>query len=286
MNGGVDPDLGFRLQERRRQRRLALVIAVLVLVPLGLLAAREVQVGFAKRDALLSPARRAELKELLDRREVLGQQRVARWNEASRRELLAGSTLATLACPLSLKPPSQFSAGAYVKFATHDENFGAWSLCILRSEGSCATVYRAPADLTMLRARLADGELYSWDLEEAKAAPADPDPPRAVVVVDSEVPPTIQSSLVGRFSFVPGSLSGHAFLFAPELGRFICGGQVSVRNSKSVEIEYSHFGDDPAQQQAQAEEEGRAALARDLEVHLRFALPEGLRRLEPADAGQ
>ncbi len=280
---GLDADpSGFPAQERRRRGRIAGVLAVLVLGPVGLVGAREVQLAMAKRDAKLTAAQSAELSQLLAQREAAAEQSVARWNQASAPEALAALVPAQAECPLALQPPSQFSAGAYVKFATHDEHFGAWSLCLLRPgapRATCERKYQAPAELTQLRERLAAGDVYAWDLDDAKAAPPPTDPPHAVVVVDEEAPGKIESALVGKLSFIPGTLSGHAFLYAPEQGRFICAGTVSVANSKAVEIEYSHFGDDPSQLQAQAEAEGHAALERDLEVHLRFALPHALRRL-------
>jgi hypothetical protein len=170
-----------------------------------------------------------------------------------------------------------------VKYATHDQAFGAWSLCILRvgaASTSCARAYHPPLGIAALRARLAQDDVYTWDLDEARAAPPDEEPPSTVVVVDSETPGKVQAAMGGRLSFLPGTLSGHVFLYALEQGRFICGGEVSVRNSKTVDIEYSHFGDDPSSLQAQAEEEGRAALERDLEVQLRFAVPGSLRQLQ------
>lgn len=280
MTFGADSDPGsFERDERRRRRRTAWVIAAVVLGPLGWIALRELQVWRDKRAARLTD--KTELSALLDRREALGEDRVARWNAAAQREAFAGLTVAGTDCPVKLTPPSQFSAGAYVKYATHDEAFGAWSLCILRvgaASASCARTYQTTPAITALRARLSEGDVYTWDLDEARAAPPAEEAPSTVVVVDSESPASVQSGTVGRPSFLPGTLSGHVFLYALEQGRFICGGELSVRNSKKVDIEYSHFGDAPSS--LQAEEEGRAALERDLEVQLRFAVPGSLRQLQ------
>jgi hypothetical protein len=266
----------FGVGEQRRRRRNALIIALLMLGPLGWLTARELQLWREKNEARLSPSQRAELEELLDAREALAQASIVRWNASypSVEARVGGEP-----CPVTLTPPAQLSAGAYVKYATHDASFGAWSLCILREgRDPCARTYQTPATVTKLRARLAEADVYSWDLDEAKAAAPQVEPLRVVVVPENEVPAQVESTRGGHLSFVPGTLAGRVLLYSPERGRFICGGTVSVRNSKSVEVEYSHFGDDPAHQEAEAE--GRAALERDLEMQLRFALTRVLRLLE------
>ena len=137
--------------------------------------------------------------------------------------------------------------------------------------------YQPPEDLAPLRQRLADDDAYTWDL---KLDPVQPEPEAVLVVIESEVRPEVHSPAVGRVSFTPGSLAGLSFLYAPEPGHFICGGAVTVRNSKNVDIEVSHFGESPSQQQSQAEYETRVALERDLELHLRFATTKALHALQ------
>src|SRR5688500_3792783 len=123
MSAEPDPT-DFESAHRRSKRRLAIVIAVAVLIPVGWFIAMEVQAASEKRAALLSPAQVAELTALLDAREALARDRVAKWNAAVQREALATLTVATAECPLKLEPPSRLSAAAYSKFATHDEAFG------------------------------------------------------------------------------------------------------------------------------------------------------------------
>lgn len=285
MTGGDNSELkSFHVDERRHRRRSALAIAILVLGPAGWITVREVQVRRAKQQAQLTPAQAARLTEVLDGREALSRENVARWNAVARRAVVTGLTSGDGDCPVKLTPPSRFSGGAYVKYATHDAAFGGWSLCILRADSTadaCDLKYLTPPELSELRARVAWGDVYTWDLDEAKAAPPREEQLRTLVAVDTELPARVHSAVAGRLSFVPGALSAHAYLYSPAHGRFICAGTVSVRNSKTVDIEYSHFGEDPSSQQAQAVEEGRVALERDLEVQLRFALPGALRALQP-----
>jgi hypothetical protein len=266
----------FEIAERQRLRRMAVIIGALVAIPLLGFTGYELKVRSERNAARLSAAELAAFSAKLDQREAAAKEEIAKWNEASKPEALNGLVRSLTACPVTLKPPEQFSAGAYVKYATHDSNFGTWQLCVLRAGGSCARKYEAPKELTALRERIAEGDLYKWDEE-----PKPPEEPlRAVVVIDAELPANVQATQGGHFSFSPGTVTGHAYLYSPELKRFICGGAVQARNSKSVEIEYNHFGDDPANQQQMAAAEGHAALERDLEVQLRFAVPPGLKQLE------
>jgi hypothetical protein len=277
----ADP-LEFARAHRRRQLRLALVIGILVGVPAAWLIVTELQVATAKRAARLDPAQKAQLAALLDQREAVAKDRIAKWNAAIQPDALAALTPGTAECPLVLVPPTQVSAAMYVKHATHDPAFGAWQLCILRSAPDappCARSYVVAPNLATLRTRLAGDDVYSWDLEETKAAPPDVELPAILVLPTTEVRPEAHSGAVGRVSFTPGTLVGRSFLFDPAQGRFICGGDVSVRNSKTVDIEFSTFGEAAAAQKSTAEYETRAALERDLEVHLRFAAPKAMRLL-------
>lgn len=280
-----DPDAAhveFERAHRRRRRQLAVVIGLLVLVPLSWLVVIEVRAALAKRAARLTADQKAELAAMLDLREALAQQRVLRWNEVVKREALAALKLGTGDCPLKIKPPSQASAAAYVKYATHDQAFETWTLCILRPAAdapSCARTYAIDPEVALLRSRLVDDDVYAWDLDQVKSALPVIEPPAVVVVVEAEVRPVVQSPSTGQVSFSPGTLTGRSFLYAPEQGRFVCAGEVSARNSKTVDIEYNHFGEARTAQQSQAEYETREALGRDLELHLRFASPKALRQL-------
>ncbi len=282
MSSNPDPEhLEFTRAQRLRQRRLALVMGAVVLVPLAWLIVHEVQAASARRAARLSTAQKTELAALLDQREAVARERVEHWNAAIQRDALAAFTPGTDACPLTLTPPSQASAAEYVKYATHSPAFGAWSLCILRAADDATTCTRTLAvDPTRiaLRARSSEDDVYVWDLEQERAA-ATEEAPAVLVIVGAEVRPTVHSPAVGRVSFAPGTLSGRSYLYAPEQGHFICAGDVSARNSKNVDIEVSHFGETPSAQQNTAEHETRLALERDLELHLRFATPPALRKL-------
>ena len=259
------------------------MVAAIVLVPLAWLIRHEVQAASAKRDARLTADQKAELLALLDHRDALARERVERWNAAMRREALAALSPGADPCPVTLKPPSQSAAAEYSKLATHSPEFGAWSLCILRAADdakACARTVAADPARSALRERISQDEVYSWDLEQARAAAPPEEPPAVVVIVASEIRPTVHSPTVGRVTFLPGTLAGRSFLYTPEQGLFSCAGDVSVRNSKNVDIEVSHFGEDSSAQQSTAEHETRVALERDLELHLRFATPPALRRLQ------
>ena len=266
--------------ERRRQRRLALVLGALVLVPLGFLVVSDLRLALEKREARLTPGQRTELGRLLDARAALAQGRVEAWNAAIRQEGLAALTSTDAPCPVSLAPPRPVSAATYVKLGHRDSEFGDWSLCLLRPTERpevCAQTYAPPDDEVKLRARLDEGDVYTWDLEAAKSAPPPAAPPRVLLLVEAETPYTLREPTVGQLSFVPGTLSGRALLFVPAEGRFVCGATVSAQNSRSVESEFDTLGGKPSQ--AQTEEAARAALRRDLEVRVRMALPAAWRLL-------
>lgn len=283
MHSEGDPEhSAFVLAERRRRRRLALVVSAAVLMPLGFLVVSDLLLMLERRAALLTAEQRAELLRLLDAREAGARQRAEQWNAASRREALAGLSFAGAPCPLSPPAPTPVSAATWVKFGTRDSAFGAWSLCFLRPDAAsdaCAQPYAAPEDEVKLRARLAAGEVYTWDLEAAKAAPPLDEPPRVVLVVETEMPFKLKEAIVGQLSFVPGALAGRAFLFAPSEGRFVCGASVAAQSSQKVETEFDELGGKPSR--VRTDEEARAALRRDLEVRVRLALPPLWRKLEP-----
>jgi hypothetical protein len=276
----TDPS-AFLAAERQRRRRLGLIIAAVLLVPLGYLVVSDVRLMLARREAKLGPEQRSELTRLLDARESLGRERVERWNAAAQREALASLTFADAPCPLSVPAPTPVSAATYVKHGTRDSAFGSWPLCILRPEakaGACAQTFVASAEDATLRARLEEGDVYTWDLETVKNAPPVVEPPRVLVLVETEQPSRLKESIVGRLSFVPGALAGRAFLFVPADGRFVCGAAVSAQNSQKVETEFDDLGGKPSR--LRTDEEARAALDRDLEVRVRLALPPAWRKLE------
>lgn len=267
------------LAERKRRTRLAVGIAVLVLVPVGFFVVSDVRLILAKNEARLNEAQRAELARLLDARQRQAQARVEQWNVAAQREVVAALALGEAPCPVSLATPTPLSAAAYVKFGTRDSVFGDWALCFLRPEAkadACAQTWAATEDEAKLRGRLEAYEVFTWDLEAAKAAAPVSEPARVLVLVETETPFKIREALVGKLSYVPAQLGGRAFLWIPAEGRFVCGAAVTAQNSKSVETEWDDLGK-PSQQRT--EEEARAALRRDLEVRVRLALSGAWRTL-------
>lgn len=253
----------------------------MVLAPLGWVAISDLRLYLARREARLTAAQKAELGALLDAREALGRRQVEAWNRASGRAALERLVLTDAGCPEAPAPPAPASAADYVRLGSRDSKFGDWSLCVLRpdaGEGACAAAYTVTPQLARVGGLLAEDDAHTWDLEELQAAAAPEPPPRAVVVVHQESPPKLRSAVVGQLSYNPGTLSGRAYLYLPRAERFVCGGEVSAHSSARVEAEFDDFGGKATA--ARKEEEGRAALQRDLEVRLRLAIPEGLRRLE------
>lgn len=278
-----DPEsFEFERGHRRRQRLIGLGIALAVLGPASWVAFDRYEATAEKTAARLTADQKAELVKALDGFEARARDGIAAWNQALSRDALAKAVIGELRCAVTVTPPPQMSAAAYVKYGTHDVAFGNWTLCILRPSAEPASCARTPAvdpDVTAIRARLAEDDVYTWDLDRAKATLLRPEPAAVLVVVDNEVKPEIHSEVVGRVTFAPGTLAGKALLF--DAGRFVCGAAVSVRNTRTVDIEYPHFDEGPEEQRKMAETETRAALERDLEMHLRYATAKGLRQLQP-----
>lgn len=277
--GLLDPDPDAFLRDHRRRRRwLALLLTVGVLVPLTWLVVVQLQASSARRAARLTAEQKAALSASLDHREAVLRGRVETWNRAVAKDTLAALKPGTDECPITLPPPSQGSAAAYAKFATHDAAFGSWSMCLLRSGVDCARAYKATSELEQLRTRIAADDVYAWDLEQPAV---EPESPAVLFVVETEVRPVARSPAAGRVSFTPGSIAGRGFVYSPELGRFVCSGEISVRNSKNVDIEVSAFGESATEQQRTAEYEARVALERDLDLHLRYSVQKAMRLLSP-----
>jgi hypothetical protein len=276
----VSDDAGLLRAEQQRRRRLAMILGALVLAPVLFIVGSDLRLAMQKRAARLSVAQRAELVSLLDAREAAARQRIDAFNAAARPEVLKALSAAEAPCPVTLPAPTPVSAGTYVKLGSRDSAFGDWSLCLLRPEGkpeACAQTFTPAGDDVKLRARAAEDDVYSWDLEAVKAAPPQIDPARVVVLVETETPFKIREALAGKLSYVPAAISGRAFLFQPAEGRFLCAASVSAQNSKNVETEFDTLGGKPSQ--LDTEEQARAALQRDLEARIRLALPGAWRAL-------
>jgi hypothetical protein len=257
--------------ERKRRNRLALILGAVVLVPVLYVVGSDLRLAMQRREAKLTAAQRAELTQLLDAREAAAKQRVEQWKAAARAEVLAALQVGEGECPHTLTAPTPVSAATYVKLGVRDSVFGAWSVCLLRPEQKvdlCALKHAPLEEDVKLRARLAEGDVYTWDLDAAKKAPPPVDPPRVVVLVETETPFKLREAIVGRLSYVPAALAGRAFLFLPAEGRVVCSAPVSAQNSKNVEAEFDTLGGKPSQ--LETEEQARGALQRDLEVRIRL----------------
>jgi hypothetical protein len=268
------------LAERKRRKRLALVLGALVLVPVGFFVVSDVRLMLARDAARLTDAQRAELAGLLEARQRQASARVEQWNAA----LGLSTDLKTSAepCPVPLPAPSPVAAASYVKFGTRLSAFGDWALCLLRPEqpDACVQTWQASEEDATLRARLEAGDVFTWDLDAARQAKPVAEPPRVLVRVEAETPFKLREAVVGQLSYNPGALAGRAYLFLPAEGRFVCGATVAAQSSKNVETEFDDLGK-PSQERR--EEEARAALRRDLEVRVRLALDGAWEKLLPSE---
>jgi hypothetical protein len=178
-------------------------------------------------------------------------------------------------CNASLMAPTIEAAKSYVEYGSIDGNyFGSWSLRLVRGEpigesGSCAfDDWQAKRTREQLERGEADKDTLAW----ARQAVLTPGRGyQVIVLVDKESKP-----LKTGDTFIPGRISGRAFVYSDELRRFVCGGPVDAMSSPNVNIRYTYMKDNFLDQESKSASAGQAALGRDLEVQVRRALGEQL----------
>jgi hypothetical protein len=86
-------------------------------------------------------------------------------------------------------------------------------------------------------------------------------------VVGEQTEPVVLSD-----SYVPGQLTGYAYLYSWNAGRVVCFTSLAVQNREAIEIEYTAMVGNYVDEQMRKNDAARAVLQRDLSVQIRTAI--------------
>jgi hypothetical protein len=264
--------------QRRRGRRLLIGFLALLLVgPFVPIAW-----GYFRRWRE-EQAYRLDAKEAAELRRLLDQNRGERascqnaWRAAC--EKVEQLEPGPYPCNASLLAPADFSARSYVESGSIDGNyFGSWSLRLVRpgeSLGDSSSCVGQEWAADELRKRLERGEADKDDLARARRTSGQRERGyQVLLLVRDERKPTGLGE-----TFIPGHVTGRAYLYSDGDRRFLCAGDVEAANSKDVKINYTYMQGNFLDQEMKSREAAKASLERDLQVQLRRAVADGLHSL-------
>jgi hypothetical protein len=265
-----------QLQAQRRRSRVIIVAFLCVLgigplVPIGWQYYQRWKEAQAEK---LTPDEAKELRRYLDRMSQERESCDKAWQEATGG--IDSLKIAEGPCEASLMAPTPEAAKSYVEYGSIDGNyFGSWSLHLVRGGapiGESSSCAFSEWEAKQTRERLDRGDADKDTLAWARRAVLRPGRGyQVVVLVASESKPMKTGD-----SFIPGAISGRAFVYSDELRRFVCGGPIDAMSSPNVNIRYTYMKDNFLDKDYKAASAGQAALARDLEVQVRRAISEQL----------
>jgi hypothetical protein len=264
-----------QLQAQRRRSRVIIVGFLCLLgigpfVPIGWQYYQRWKEDQANK---LTAAEAQELRGYLDRMSRERESCDQAWQSA--RDQIDSLKVSEAPCNASLMAPTSEAAKSYVEYGSIDGNyFGSWSLRLIRKEpiGESSACAFSDWEAKQTRERLDRGDADKDTLAWARRAVVRPGRGYQVVVLVSDESKPMKTGN----SFIPGRISGRAFVYSDELRRFVCGGPVEAMSSPNVNIRYSYMKDNFMDQEYKSASAGQAALGRDLEVQVRRAVSEQL----------
>jgi hypothetical protein len=81
-------------------------------------------------------------------------------------------------------------------------------------------------------------------------------------------------------SYLPGTVTGNAYLYSFRDRRIVCATALEVRSSVGIEVRYQYMQDNVADEMTKKDRAGQATLDRDLEVQLRYAIAAHIRAVD------
>lgn len=170
-------------------------------------------------------------------------------------------------CPYRIMGPSMGAGESYIKHGSIDMNYFGNASYTLYAPG---TPIKPPigGDLGTLEdvaKELATKTADKNDLDRVRRLERSLDD--FLFVVGEHKDPVVLAD-----SYLPGQLTGFAYLYSFEAGRIVCFTALAAQNRERIEIQYSAMVGNVLDEEMKKNEAARSVLQRDLEVQIRTAI--------------
>jgi hypothetical protein len=170
-------------------------------------------------------------------------------------------------CPYRVSAPTMGAGESYVKYGSIDGNYFGNARYTLYAPGAAIkpSVGFELSTLDEIAKQLAEGKADKNDLERVRRLERGLDD-ELFVVGETKAPVVLADS------YLPGSVTGFAYLYSYDEGRIVCFAALAVQSSPEIEISYSHMAGNYLDQEMKKDSAAQAVLERDLHVQVRYAI--------------
>jgi len=170
-------------------------------------------------------------------------------------------------CPYRITGPSMGAGESYIKYGSIDTNYFGNASYTFFAPGTPITpnISYDLSTLDDIARRFAIKQAFKTDLERVNRLARGLDD--MLFVVGEQKDPVVLAD-----SYLPGQLSGFAYLYSFEAGRIVCFTALAVQNRESIEIEYSAMVGNALDEEMKKNDAARSVLQRDLQVQIRTAI--------------
>jgi hypothetical protein len=170
-------------------------------------------------------------------------------------------------CPYRITGPSMGAGESYIKYGSIDMNYFGNASYRLYAPGAPLTPPIADdlATLDDIAKRFAMKKADKNDL--ARVQRLERSMEDLLFVVGEMQAPALLSD-----SYIPGQLTGFAYLYSWSAARVVCFTSLAVQNHEQIEIEYSHMEGNYLDAERKKADAAKAVLERDLIVQIRTAI--------------
>jgi hypothetical protein len=170
-------------------------------------------------------------------------------------------------CPYRITGPSMGAGESYIKYGSIDMNYFGNAGYTLYAPG---TPIKPPiagdlGTLDDIAKKLATKTADKTDLDRVKRLERTMDD--FLFVVGEQKDPVVLAD-----TYLPGQLSGFAYLYSWDANRIVCFTALAVQNREAIEIQYSHMAGNYVDEEMKKNDAARSVLQRDLQVQIRTAI--------------
>jgi hypothetical protein len=170
-------------------------------------------------------------------------------------------------CPYHITGPSMGAGESYIKYGSIDMNYFGNASYRLYAPGApiVPPIDDDLATIDEIAKRFATKQADKNDLARVKRLERSMED--FLFVVGEQKAPTILSD-----SYIPGQLTGFAYLYSWSANRVVCFTSLAAQNREQIEIEYSAMVGNALDEQMKKNDAAKAVLERDLQVQIRTAI--------------